>query len=39
MQTILVYIAVAAAILFLYRKFFTTKKKGDKNCDTNCGCH
>jgi len=33
-QKILVFIAVAFAVLFLIRKFFGKKKN---NCDKNCG--
>lgn len=37
MQEILVYIALAVAIIFLVKKyFFKTKKKG--YCDKDCGC-
>ncbi|MBR9757983.1 MAG: FeoB-associated Cys-rich membrane protein [Algicola sp.] len=43
-QNILVFTALALALLFLIRKFFwkpktTSNKK--KNCgqETNCGCH
>lgn len=38
-QQILVYCTVAAALYFLYKKFFAKKKAG-KGCDKNdCGCH
>lgn len=37
-QQLLVYIAFAAAMFFLFRKFFG-KKKSKKNCgDDDCGC-
>ncbi|MEO5776332.1 MAG: FeoB-associated Cys-rich membrane protein [Flavobacterium sp.] len=38
-QQILVYLAVAVALVFIIRKFFW-KKKSKKNCgDDDCGCH
>ncbi|MDH3323829.1 MAG: FeoB-associated Cys-rich membrane protein [Flavobacteriaceae bacterium] len=38
MQEILVYIALALALIFLVRKYvFKTKKKGG-DCDTDCNC-
>lgn len=39
LQEILVYVAVAIALVFLYQKFFG-KKKPKKNCgDNDCGCN
>ena len=38
MQEVLVYIALAAALLFLGRKFFFKKKKNKTGCDTDCNC-
>ncbi len=36
-QTILTYVVLGFAILFLFRKFiFKSKKKND--CDTDCNC-
>nr|WP_156900314.1 FeoB-associated Cys-rich membrane protein [Flavobacterium filum] len=38
-QTIIVYILVAFAIIFLLKPLFV-KKKSKKNCgDDDCGCH
>ncbi len=37
MQEVLVYIALAAAILYLLRKF-AFKKKKKEGCDTDCNC-
>jgi len=38
-QQVLVYLAFAAALAFLIRKFFG-KKKTKKNCgDDDCGCN
>ncbi|MDN3678338.1 FeoB-associated Cys-rich membrane protein [Flavobacterium paronense] len=38
-QQILVYLAVAVALVFLIRRFFG-KNKSKKNCgDDDCGCH
>ncbi|HNP31816.1 MAG TPA: FeoB-associated Cys-rich membrane protein [Flavobacterium sp.] len=38
-QEILMYLALAAALAFLIRKFFWNKKS-KKNCgDDDCGCH
>ncbi len=38
-QEVIVYVAVALALFFLYQKFFGKKKQG-KGCDGgNCGCH
>ena len=38
-QQLLVYLAVAAALAFLIRKFFW-KKKSKKNCgNDDCGCN
>ncbi|MGA9269568.1 MAG: FeoB-associated Cys-rich membrane protein [Lutimonas sp.] len=37
MQEVLVYIALAAALVYLGRKFFFRKKKKD-GCDTDCNC-
>ncbi|MBF8148906.1 FeoB-associated Cys-rich membrane protein [Winogradskyella sp. F6397] len=41
-QNILVFTALALAVLFLIRKFFwSPKKKSSKACggDDGCGCH
>ncbi|EDP70985.1 hypothetical protein FBALC1_00837 [Flavobacteriales bacterium ALC-1] len=40
-QNILVFSALALALIFLVRKFFWSPKKNpSKDCDTNdCGCH
>ncbi|MBD0833916.1 FeoB-associated Cys-rich membrane protein [Aestuariibaculum suncheonense] len=39
-QNILVFSAVALALLYLIRKFFWKKKKSKKACgEDNCGCH
>jgi hypothetical protein len=37
-QEALVYIALAAALLYLGRKFLFRKKKNKKGCDTDCNC-
>jgi len=37
MQTIIVYILVAAAVFYLLRKFVFKKKKDGCNNDCNCG--
>jgi len=38
LQEILTYLALALALVFLYRKFFG-KKKSKKDCgDDGCGC-
>nr|WP_294933618.1 FeoB-associated Cys-rich membrane protein [uncultured Flavobacterium sp.] len=38
-QEIVVYVLLALALFFLWRKFFG-KKKNDKNCgDGDCGCN
>jgi hypothetical protein len=41
LQNILVFTALAFAVLFLARKFFWKKAKTDKGCGTgdDCGCH
>lgn len=36
MQTVIVYILLGAAILFLLYKFLKPKK--EKGCDTDCNC-
>jgi len=36
-QTILVYIALALALLFIIKKFFIKDKK-NSGCDSDCGC-
>lgn len=38
MQEVLVYIALAIALLYLGRKFFFKKKGKKDGCDTNCNC-
>lgn len=38
MQEILVYIALALAVLFLIKKFFFKPKKKNGVCDTDCKC-
>lgn len=38
MQEILVYIALAAALFYLGRRFLFKNKKKKKDCDTNCNC-
>lgn len=41
-QNILVFLAVAGALYFLFGKYFIKKKKGKKDCggDDSCGsCH
>ncbi|MCF6223282.1 MAG: FeoB-associated Cys-rich membrane protein [Flavobacteriaceae bacterium] len=38
MQQVLVYIALALAVLFLLRKYFFKSKNKDGNCDEDCGC-
>ena len=37
-QEILVFITLAVAVAFLFRKFFFKKKKNDKNCGDDCNC-
>ncbi|MBT6161475.1 FeoB-associated Cys-rich membrane protein [Flavobacteriaceae bacterium] len=40
LQTFLVFSAGLLALVFLVKKFFfSTQKKSDKGCDTDCGCH
>ena len=39
-QNILVFTALALAIVFLIRKYFWKKPKSKKSCGTDdCGCH
>ena len=39
-QNILVFIAMAVAILFIAKKFFWKKTSSKKACgDDGCGCH
>ena len=38
-QVVLTYVALALALVFLYKKFFGTKKKGKKDCGDDCDCH
>jgi len=40
-QNILVFSALALAVVFLVKKFFFKSSKAKKNCgsDDNCGCH
>lgn len=38
-QEIIAYSILAIAVIFLIRKFFWKKKKSDKNCGNDCGCH
>lgn len=40
-QNILVFVAMALAMLFLFKKFFWKKPKTKKACgsDDGCGCH
>ncbi|MCL9803967.1 FeoB-associated Cys-rich membrane protein [Flavobacterium amniphilum] len=37
-QEIIAFSLLFVAVGFLIKKFFFKKKK-DKNCDTDCGCH
>ncbi|MEL1246372.1 FeoB-associated Cys-rich membrane protein [Flavobacterium sp. DGU11] len=37
-QSIIAYILVAGAVVFLVKKFFFKKKKKD-GCGDDCGCH
>jgi len=37
-QEIIAYIILGAAVIFLIKKFFF-KKKSDKDCGGDCGCH
>jgi hypothetical protein len=38
MQEILVYMALAAALVYLVKRFFIKKKKSENGCDSDCGC-
>jgi len=40
-QNILVFLAIALALMFLIKKFFLKKPTTKKNCggDDGCGCH
>ena len=38
MQEILVYIALAAALAYLVKRFFFKKKKSTSGCDSDCNC-
>jgi hypothetical protein len=38
-QEILSYITLGIAVAFLVKKFFFKKKKTDKSCGEDCGCH
>lgn len=38
MQEILVYIALAAALVYLVKRFFFKKRKNKTGCDSDCGC-
>jgi len=38
MQEILVYIALAAALVYLGRRFLFKKKKSKNDCDSDCNC-
>jgi hypothetical protein len=40
-QNILVFSALALALVFLLKKFFFKSSKAKKDCDggDNCGCH
>jgi len=40
-QNILVFLAIALALSFLFKKFFWKKAKSKKVCggDDGCGCH